>query len=220
MFPNQPGPQLAPQPTPPPVPTPVPSSPDYLNQIAPQAPKKSLFKIGPKLLIIIVGIIILLVAIMSFAFSSANEAKKKPLETLSARLSTTETIATAAQTNLKSSELRSLNSNLKIYLTNTNRDIAAPLLAAGVDVKKISKTVTAAEAPDAINTRLEDARLNAVYDRTYAREMAYQLDTLITLMKQIYKSTSSTKLKAFLQSAFDSLEPTQKSFEDFNAANG
>ncbi|MDB5161951.1 MAG: hypothetical protein JWM52_459 [Candidatus Saccharibacteria bacterium] len=216
MFPNQPEPQVPPQPTP----LPVPSSPDYLNQIAPQAPKKDLFKIGPKLILLVIGVLILLVAIMSFAFNTANTAKKKPLETLSARLTTTETIATAAQSNLKSSELRSLNSNLKIYLTNTNRDVAAPLLAAGVDVKKLSKTITTAEAPDAINARLEDARLNAIYDRTYAREMAYQLDTLITLMKQIYKSTSSTKLKEFLQATFDSLEPTQKSFEDFNAANG
>lgn len=216
MFPNQPGPQLPPQPTPPPVP----SSPNYLDQIAPQAPKKDLFKFGPKLLILVLGIIILLVGIMAFAFNASNTAKKQPLETLYARLTTTETIATAAQTKLKSSELRSLNSNLKIYLANTNRDVADPLLAAGIDVKKISKTVTAAESPDEINARLEDARLNAVYDRTYAREMAYQLDTLITLMKQIYKSTSSTKLKEFLQATFDSLEPTQKSFEAFNAANG
>ncbi len=216
MFPNQPGPQQPIQPTPPPVP----SSPNYLDQIAPQAPKKDLFKIGPKLMILVLGIIILLVGIMAFAFNASNTAKKKPLETLYARLTTTETIATAAQTKLKSSELRSLNSNLKIYLANTNRDVADPLLAAGINVSKISKTVTDAESPDAINARLEDARLNAVYDRTYAREMAYQLDTLITLMKQIYKSTSSTKLKEFLQATFDSLEPTQKSFEAFNAANG
>lgn len=207
MYPNQPQPMPTPQPT------------DYLNQIAPQAPKKALFTLGPKLILMVLGVLIIVIVTLAIVLNGVASAQRKPLQQLAARLDSTEQIVNSAQSHLKSSQLRSLNSSLKIYLTNTNRDVAAPLLSAGVNVDKLGDSVTKEESPDAINARLEDARLNAVYDRTYAREMAYQLDTLITLMKQIYASTNNSELKTFLNATYASLEPTQKGFAEFNVAN-
>jgi hypothetical protein len=211
MFPDQPQSQPTPQ-SPPPV--------DYLNQIAPQAPKKKLFTPSPKFFALIGGLLIVIVIIVSITVNAIASARREPLETLAARLSSTEQVVSDAQGQLKSSQLRTLNSNLKIYLTNTNRDIATPLMNNNVDIKKLSESVTTKESPDAMMARLEDARLNAIYDRTYAREMAYQLDRLIALMQQIYETTSSQSLKSFLQSAYTNLLPTQEEFSDFNAANG
>ena len=82
-----------------------------------------------------------------------------------------QTIASDTQKNLKSGALRSTNSNLAIFLTNANRDIAAPLSANGIDIKKLDSSVVAAEKGDELKQTFEDARLNAVLDRTYAREM-------------------------------------------------
>ena len=206
MFPNQPQ-----QPS-------GPSSTDYLNQIAPKAAPKITLK-GPKLFLLIGAALVVVVTIISLIAVSAAGGQKRPLEQLGARLTTTETIVTDAQKNLKSSQLRSLNSNLKIYLTNTNRDISAPLLSAGVNSAKISATVTKQESGEAITARLEDARLNGVYDRVYAIEMTTQLERTINLMKQIYSSTNSKSLKEFLKTSYASLEPTQKAFAEFNAAN-
>jgi len=211
MYPNQP-PQT---PTPPQIPTPSQNPGDYLNQIAPQAPKKSVFTFGIKQLLIIGAALVLLVIILSVVVGALTGGKKEPLERLSARLTATQAIVTAAKPNLKSSELRSLNSNLDLYLTDTNREITAPLLSAGIDIKKLSKNIVASESTADLSTRLEDARLNAVFDRTYAREMAYQLGTLITLMSQTYNSTSNAELKTFLKSAYDNLKPTQESFANF-----
>jgi hypothetical protein len=192
-----------------------------LDQIAPQTPKRPLFRLsGAKLILAIAGVLVVVVALLALVINLVTANQRQPLEQLSARLSATETIVTDAQKNLKSSELRSLNSSLKLFLTNTNRDITDPLRSAGVDIKKISKDTIAKESGDDISARLEDARLNAVYDRTYAREMAYQLETIITLMKQIYRSTGNQSLKSFLNTAYGNLEPTQQSFADFNAANG
>lgn len=205
MYPN----------TPQPNPTPV----DYLNQIAPQTSKKKIFTFGPRSFILIGIALVVLVIAVSIIVNVIINTQRHPLEQLSARLNATATVVNGAQTKLKSTQLRSLNSNLKIYLTNTNRDIADPLLSAGVNVTKLSASVTKDESSDALTARLEDARLNAVYDRTYAREMAYQLATIVTLMKQIDSSTSNQKLKNFLDSAYTNLVPTQKAFEDFNAAN-
>jgi len=216
MFPNQPQPTQ--QPTPQQTPAPLPTT--YLDQIAPQAPKKLASFRGPKLIAIIAGVLVILVSILAVAVNVIATARQEPLERLAASLETTESIVSSAQPKLKNSQLRTLNSNLKIYLTNTNRDISKPLATLGVNMDKLSASVIAAESGDKINATLEDARLNAVYDRTYAREMSYQLDKIVALMKQLYASTSSKSLKEFLQSAYTNLEPTQESFSKFNAANG
>ncbi len=209
MYPNQPQ-----------QPTPNPSVPaNYLDQIAPQAPKSSMFKFGPKLFVMIGAVLVVLVIIIAITVNVVVSSQRTPLQTLSARLTTTQSIVDKAQANLKSSQLRSLNSNLAIYLTNTNRDIGAPLLTNGVNTAKLPESVTKKESGDAIAGRLEDARLNAVFDRTYAREMTYQLSTTLALMKQIRASTGSASLKTFLNTAITNLEPTQESFASFDAAS-
>lgn len=208
MYPNQPQ-----------QPSPVPPSPtDYLNQISPQTQKTPLFRPGPKLFIVAGLALVIIVAIVAITVNVIVNAQRQPLQELAARLNTTQTIADDAQVNLKSSQLRSLNSNLKIYLTNTNREIGAPLLNNGVNTAKLPESVLKKESSDAIATTLEDARLNAVFDTTYAREMAYQLSNTLTLMRQIRQSTGSASLKTFLDTAITNLEPTQESFANFNAA--
>jgi hypothetical protein len=210
MDPNQP--QFQPQSTPQPN-----LSVDYLNQIAPQAPKRKIPLTKKQLMIFgALGLAIIIVVILVIVINLGSN--KKPLEQLAARLQSTQTIATDAATKLKDSQLRALNSNLEIYLTNTNRDIAAPLLKDNIIVTKLDKSIVASEAGTDISARLEDARLNAVYDSTYAREMSYRLDTIVALMKQIYESTSNTTLKTFLNDAYTNLIPTQKAFANFSAA--
>lgn len=191
---------------------------DYLNQIAPQAPKRRGLSHKQTILAIAGGFAVLLVIMLSIIVTSSGS--KKPEQHLAARLLSTETIVGGAQGKLKSTQLRTLNSNLSIYLTNTNRDIAAPLLKGGIDVTKLDKKVIASESGKTITDKLEDARLNADFDRTYAREIAYRLETITLLMKQLYGSTSSKSFKTFLDNAYTNLEPTQKQFADFNAANG
>jgi len=207
MYPDQP--QQSPQQTPY----------DYLNQIAPQAPKKSLLHLGLRQVIILGVALVLVVIILSVIINAAVASKGTSLEHLSVRLTNTATIADNSQANLKSSKLRNLNSNLRIYMTNTNRDIAAPLKLAGIETKKINANIISQESTKALTARLEDARLNAVFDRTYAREMAYQLGTTLTLMTQAYNSTKSTSTKTFLTTAYDSLKPTQEGFANFSTAD-
>lgn len=190
---------------------------DYLNQIAPQAPKRQ-FDPKFRLIAIILGVATI-VTILLVIITSIGGTPKGSLQQLAARLATTETIATEAQSNLKSSELRSLNGSLKILLTNTNRDIAAPLKLSGINVSKLDKAVAAKENGDALKKTLEDARLNATYDRTYAREMSYQLETIVLQMQQLYSKTSSESLKTFLSTSYKNIEPIQKQFSEFNAAN-
>lgn len=192
---------------------------DYLNQIAPQAPKRKIPLTKKQLIIAaILGGAFIVVMILVIVVGLSGGGTKKQLQQLAARLQGTQTIVSAADSDIKDSQLRALNSNLDIYLTNTNRDIAAPLLKDGIDVTKLDKTLLASESGADITARLEDARLNAVYDSTYAREMAYKLATIVSLMRQINNSTHNQDLKTFLVSAYTNLLPTQNAFDSFTAA--
>lgn len=190
---------------------------DYLNQIAPEAPKQG---INNKLFFILIGgglLIAIIVGILALTSGSSGPTQK--MQTLAARMVTLQSISSDAQKNIKSNQLRTTNSTLGLFLTNANRDIAEPLLKNGVDVKKIDKSIQARENGDKLTAKLENARLNATFDRTYASEMSYQLETTAALMKQIYTSTGSKLLKEFLEKTDDNLQPIKKQLAEFNAAN-
>lgn len=189
---------------------------DYLNQIAPKVNKKMIF--SRKQLIIFggLGIIVIIGAIIII---NGLAGKVTPLEQLAARLTTTQSIMDESASKIKNTQLRTLNGSLKIYLTNTIRDIEPIIVKEKININKLSPTAISAESSAKILANLEEARLNAVYDRTYAREMSYKLDTTLALMRQIYNETKSESLKSFLKDADKNLQPVQKQFSDFNAAN-
>lgn len=190
---------------------------DYLNQISAQPQKPTM---NSKLVFVLIGAVILLVIIAVIALTSGGSGPTQKMQTLAAKLQTLQKITSGAQKNIKNGELRSTNSNLTLFLTNTNRDIADPLGKNGVDIKKIDKKITTQENGEALTKKLEDARLNAVFDRIYAREMTYQLETVTVLMQDIYEASKSKSLRDFLVQTDKGLEPLKKQMSEFNAANG
>lgn len=193
---------------------------DYLDKIAPQAPKRQLFQFNLRTILFLAAGAIILVIIMVIIANLVGGNKTTPWQQLSLRLTNTEKIAIAAGTSIKNSQLRSLNSEVKIYLTNTQRDLADPFKAVGVNPKKIPTSVVQSETAydTEMTTRLETARFNAKYDSAYAREMSYQLSTILALYQQLY-SQSGPNTKKTLESAYNNLTPTQKAIAEFSASN-
>jgi hypothetical protein len=189
---------------------------DYLNQIAPEQQKPGLS--GKWVLLLIGAGVVAVIFIAIFLLSSAGGSTQK-LQTLTARMQTLQKISEGAEKNIKSGSLRSINSTLSIFLTNANKDIEKPLANNGIKVKGLDKNIVKKEDGAKVTAALEDARLNATYDRTYAREMGFQLDTLASLMKEIYTTTSSKSLKDFLISTDTDLTSIRKQLADFNAAS-
>lgn len=205
-------------PTPPTGPTPTQAPVNYLNHISAQPPKQSPFTPSWKLIAIIGAALVVVVIILVIVLSSLSSAQKRPLERLAARLDATETIAADAQAHLKSSQLRSLNSTLRLYLTNVNRDIGEPLATADVNTESLNTSIIAEESTEEMASRLEDARLNAVYDRTYTREIAYQLATTLALLQEINAGNYSNEIKAFATDVYDNLQPTHEAFDEYDAS--
>jgi len=190
---------------------------DYLNQISPQQ-QKTPFRLTLRMVIIGAVGLVILVIIFSIIIGAVNNSRKTPWEQLSAKLSTTSTVVANSTTLIKNSQLRSLNSDLKIYLTNTTRDLETPLKRLDIDAKKLPASVIEKEQTTGITDRLENARLNAKYDSTYAREMSYQLATILSLYQQLYNATTKEDTKTFLKTSYDNLLPTQKALSEFNTS--
>lgn len=189
---------------------------DYLNQIAPQAPKKPLFELNLRTILVAgllgLGIIIGLVVIIGALTSSSKE----PWQRLSARLDATAEIAESASKEIKNSELRSVNSTLKLYVSNTKRELTAPLTRLEIQPTKLPKEILEEESSALIMSKLEDGRLNAKYDTTYSREMSYLLATILALLERL-QASSSEATKDILESAHNNLSPIYKSVSSFDA---
>lgn len=166
----------------------------------------------------IAGLLIVAVAIFIGASSASSGPSASSLTAVAAKLANLQTVSDEARKNVQSSELRTLNSTLFLSLTNTNRDLAEQLKKQDIkltDKKDEAVALSAAELEE-LKGRLEDARLNAIYDRTYAREMLYELRTLRSDMEVLYKKSRSKDVKDILNTADNNLSPITESLSTFN----
>lgn len=188
---------------------------DYLDSIStvPKGTKK-----GPDDMVFfgaIVGGLIIAIIVGAFLFLSAGSSKAD-LSTLSVRLANLQIVADESQKNAVSSRLRGTNTSLSLALANANRDIEPLLTESGIDPKKIDPKITAAESTDDLEESLEDARLNGIFDRIYARELAYELETVLILLEQLDASTKSKEQKEFLSTTYNNIQPLQENFAKFD----
>lgn len=192
---------------------------DYLNEIAPQAPKKPVFALNLRTVVLGAIAVLILIIILANVSSAIVNAQKSPWQQFSAKLAATATVVDSSSNKIKNSQLRSLNSDLKLYITNTQRDLATPLQQLSINPSKLPDSIVRQESSAAMLERLEDGRLNAKYDSTYAREMSYQLATTLALLQQLYASNVGPVTKEFLENAYNNLLPTYTAISEFSASN-
>jgi hypothetical protein len=70
-----------------------------------------------------------------------------------------------------------------------------------------------------LDKTLDDAFLNAVLDRTYAREMSYNLDVINSLMKRVESSARSSDSKASLNEIIKSLDVSSNQFREYSQSD-
>lgn len=188
---------------------------DYLNQIAPEAPKKPAFEFNLRTVIFGGLILIALVIVIAIVSSILSSSSREPWTRLSLRLNATAEVVNDANSKIKSSQLKTINSNIKLAISNTQRDLQAPLEKLELNKNKPNPRLVEQESSAALLERLENARLNARYDAAYAREMSYQLATILALLSQLH-SSSSPQTKEILATAYNNLEPIHKSLDTYN----
>ena len=133
----------------------------------------------------------------------------------SQRITALEELSTGAQENIQSSDLRNINSNFVFILTGANQGVA-PFITEKVKKKDPAVLEATAEAKE-LSDKLEEARLNALYDRVYAREMRFTITNLRTQMKVLYDKSNNDELRAYLASTDENFEKVNTELEAFNA---
>ena len=190
---------------------------DYLDQIAPVENTNKKIGFNLKTIFAILLATILLAVILMVATNSITSEREERWQHLYSRLESLSEIVEDSSSKLKDGQLRNANSNLKLYTASTTSDLTTQMEAKGISSKKISDSITAAESNEAILEELEDGRLNAKYDSTYAREVSYILETTLSLLKKISTSDNSSSGREFAQSAYDNLEPIYTIISEYDA---
>lgn len=118
---------------------------------------------------------------------------------------------------IKSSRLSATNTNFKNFMSGSQTELKNALAKNGVTTEKIDKTLKDKEkkSDTDLNTRIEEGRLNAIMDRVYAREMAYQAQQLMDMYTKMSKS-SSADIASAGKKGIPNMGPIQKAFADFN----
>ncbi len=187
---------------------------NYLDTIATAPVQK---KLNPFVLWgLMIAVVAVLFIVVTVLLNSGGTSTDK-LTTVGVKLASLEEVSTLAQPTLKSSELRTVNSSLTLVLTNSNRDIEPSLTAAKIKVKdaKSTRIIALNTETEELNKRLEDARLNGVFDSTYAREMSFYIKTVRAEISTLYNSTKSASLKTALEKTDKNLAPILDSFVSY-----
>ena len=190
-----------------------PSGIDYLNQIAAPPPAEGFDK-KTKIILVIFGIIGILSLIFIFTMLQNTSSSASPLQ-VAARVQKLTTISQKYKDKLQDSRLQSTNSSLVSVMTTANTSIVEVLSNSGIDYNKQKKEIAQLDPSTKLETKFDDAALNAQLDVVYAHEMNVQITDTITMMQKLEKSTNSRSMKDYLAKTITYLDNIQKQLGDF-----
>ncbi|MDR1032489.1 MAG: hypothetical protein LBL84_00565 [Candidatus Nomurabacteria bacterium] len=198
-----------------PAPSANPPGAEYLDQIAVKPKSKTGF-FSVRMLVLLGLLVVSIVSFVAIAASSSGKSPKANSETLYLRVSNLQKTADKFHKHLKSSSLRAINATYRTQLTSVAQELSGQLPKLDIKTDKIDKKVKADETTriDKINQELEDARLNVQLDRNYAKEMAYQIELVVSLMQKIEKSAKKD-YKTMIESTLPKLESMANQFSKF-----
>ncbi len=181
---------------------------DYLNQIATPPPAEGFDK-KTKIIIAILSFIGLITLIAIFVFSQDSTPNANPSQVAS-RVNKLLTISKKYNNKFRSTSLQTTNSSLVAVLTTANASMSEALQATGINYKEKQKDILALDPSEKLEKKLDEALLNTQLDITYAHEMNVQITDTINMMKKVYKSTKSKKMREWLVKTAGDLENIQK----------
>ena len=181
---------------------------DYLNQIATPPPAEGFDK-KTKIIIAILSFIGLITLIAIFVFSQDSMSNANPSQ-VAARVNKLLTISKKYNNKFRSTSLQTTNSSLVAVLTTADASMGEALQTTGINYKEKQKDILALDPSEKLEKKLDEALMNTQLDITYAHEMNVQITDTINMMKKVYKSTKSKKMREWLVKTAGDLENIQK----------
>lgn len=177
--------------------------PTYLGQPIPTpVAQKSRGVMTKRTLLFVIGAVLALGAAL-FMLLASGDSSGQLQQRAKARQATLLALIADGQKNIVNDDLAKLNAELSIILLGDDAALQAGLKTAGL--KKVDKTITAAEADAETFEKLADAKLNAQYDTLYRSTLAQKLESHRALLQELHSKTKSRSLKSALASEYEHL---------------
>lgn len=191
---------------------------DYLNSMSGTSPNQ----FSKKFIAIASGAIILTLGLAGALFALTPKQDNSPAATLSTVytiMADTQEVTKSAGKNIKNSKLRGINSSLDTVLLSTMQSLESPLESSG---SKASTLRSAAKKPpirdEELRQKLEEARLQVMYDRVYLMQMEFKVQEIMRQIEYVYNRTGSETTKQTLEKGHGSLKSIKDSIDGFSQA--
>lgn len=200
---------------------------EYLQQIAkanrPLPPAQPVKSQTSTLIKIIVGGIVAFIAVVILGIALGNMGAKTGdlAKQIYVRANNLNTTVTTYNKSLKSSRLRSISTSLSGTLINTTGQLSTYLGSLKEGDKNAlipSESVlnSETELANALNTSLNNAKLNGILDRTYAHQISLQVSLLLSLEAQLIARQPDQPLLSIIEQSYSSLSTIQTSLEEYS----
>lgn len=196
----------------------TPSGIDYLNQIAPPSqPQRQSFG-KPKLILIVFGVIgLMIISSIVVLATNKKDTGPTPLKLVS-RLQKLQSISDDYHRKIRSSAIQDINSSLRAVLTTANQAINTPLQSYEITVSKQKKEIAALDPADKLRTKLDDAYLNYRLESVYVREVGFQIEETLIMMKNLKKQTKFKSMREYLEKTIVDFDNLKKRFHEQSIA--
>ncbi len=198
---------------------------DNLNQIAPKQ-SHPFFDKKMKIVAVLLGLSLIVGIFMIISGGTSSDSANEALLRTYFRVQKTSEITKNYQSKIKNSDLSAINSGLSSSLSSDETKLKSQLESAGVKIPSTEKELSASrivsevnEEANELDSTLDDAFLNAVLDRTYAREMNYRLSVINSSIKGVKSKARSTSAIEILENISKNLETSIKQFTDYSQSD-
>ncbi len=197
---------------------------EYLNQISQENRPTSAKKSASMSLIIKIAVgglvAFLFIMCLGMALSAGKTSPTDLTKQLYVRTANLNTALTTYNKSLKSSQLRAIGTSLNGVLTSATASLTGYLASEGdkeADLNPPEKLLTVeTETIEALDTALNNAKLNGILDRVYANQIQLQVSLLVTFISQLEQRTKDTELLEIISQYQSNLIVIEQSLKDYS----
>lgn len=197
---------------------------EYLNQISQENRPTSAKKSASMSLIIKIAVgglvAFLFIMCLGMALSAGKTSPTDLTKQLYVRTANLNTALTTYNKSLKSSQLRAIGTSLNGVLTSATASLTRYLASEGdkeADLNPPEKLLTVeTETIEALDTALNNAKLNGILDRVYANQIQLQVSLLVTFISQLEQRTKDTELLEIISQYQSNLIVIEQSLKDYS----
>lgn len=197
---------------------------EYLNQISQENRPTSAKKSASMSLIIKIAVgslvAFLFIMCLGIVLSAGKTSPTDLTKQLYVRTANLNTALTTYNKSLKSSQLRAIGTSLNGVLTSATASLTGYLASEGdkeADLNPPEKLLTVeTETIEALDTALNNAKLNGILDRVYANQIQLQVSLLVTFISQLEQRTKDTELLEIISQYQSNLIVIEQSLKDYS----